>query len=166
MASTLWAERFMRVLASSNTSNVTGHVFSGVWGSGSETLIDSTTGNKRKQYYVVKRLIDSLRRFPIYSRKIAGAANDGGYWIDEFKDAQGKRIWICLNPILYQTTDELQMPAETSYSWMVPQSATLNVSPAAAAILSTTSGTQLVTATGGSVTLTIGAEPVIIEESN
>ncbi len=166
MASTLWGERFLRVLASSNASNVAGHVFSGTWGSGSETLVDSATGYKRKQYYVVKLLIESLRRFPIYSRKIAGAANDGGYWIEEFHDAQGKRMWVCLNPILYQTTDELQMPAETSYTWTVPQSATLDVSPAVAVKISTTSSTQLVTAAGGSVTLTIGAEPIIVEESN
>ncbi len=168
MASTLWVERFLRVLASSNASNVAGHVFSGAWGSGSETLVDSATGYKRKQYFVVKLLLDALRRFPIYSRKIAGAANDGGYWIEEFNDAQGKRMWVCLNPILYQTTDELQMPAEMpdTLTWTYPQSATLDVSPAAAVKISTTSGTQFVTAAGGSVTLTIGVEPTIVEESN
>ncbi len=166
MASVLWVEGFLRVLASSNASNVTGHVFSGAWGKDSSVTLEDATGYKRKQYSVVKLLLESLRRFPVYSRKIAGAVNEGGYWIEEFKDAQGKRMWVCLNPVLYQTTDELQMPAETSYTWTVPQSATLEASPASAVIISTTTGTQLATTVGGSVTFTIGAEPIIVEESN
>lgn len=164
MASVLWVEGFLRVLASSNASNVTGHVFSGAWGIDSSVTLEDATGYKRKQYYVVKLLLESLRRFPIYSRKIAGAANDGGFWIEEFKDAQGKRLWVCLNPILYQTRNDLQVPPVTSYTWTFPQSVTLDVSPAAAVTISTTSGTQLVTTAGGSVTLTIGAEPIIVEE--
>lgn len=127
-ASTLVTESYVFTLINAKKHNVIGKTISGVRTGSNQTigLVDAVSGNKRPQYYTVKNLIALFKKYPIYSRHVAGEINSDDFWIEEFTNSAGRKLWIAFNPITYTTDDEL-LPSITSKAMKYPQSVKLNV---------------------------------------
>lgn len=165
-ASVLWVESYIHTLSNSQKFNIGAKIITGVRTQGTAGLIDDRTGTKRKQYYAVKRLVALLKEYPIYSRSLSGKVNSSNPWIEEFKNKKGHRAWIALNPLLYDTTDEMHMPAVTSKKIVAPQAVTLEIGKAKSVKVETISGTEIKKASNGKITFEIGRQPVFLTEEN
>ncbi|MBI2530524.1 MAG: hypothetical protein HYW05_05285 [Candidatus Diapherotrites archaeon] len=151
----LLAERLALASGKSGESRIIGLFASGI----------HSQSAKKAGYY--KMLLEFAREYPNYSKHIAGEINSEHYWIEEFKDENGKRMWLAFNPLLFwaeaESPENLRAIA-TGKSIASPQEMVLDVGRISAVKISSLSATSTVEATNGMIILNLGKEPVFIEE--
>lgn len=169
-ASVLFVESYVFTMMNSEKQNIIGKVISGVRTGINQNigLVDAVSGRKRAQYYVIKEMISLLKRYPIYSKHIAGEINSDAFWIEEFMNKNGKKLWIAFNPIIYNTDDEL-LPTIVNKTMKYPQRVRLNVGKASEVqILRISSGSVNIEnqrAVKGEIIFNLEKSPLFITES-
>mgnify|MGYP001563235116 CR=1 FL=1 len=166
---TSWLESYAQTLSSAKKYNVIGKLITGIRTKGNNMgLINSSDNQDRNQYYFVKYLIDFLEEYPIYSQHISGNINSSDYWVEEFKNKKGDRMWVVFNPLLFETTDDARMPVITSKTLKFSQQATINIETVSNVKISKMNNDQVQTETSsvknGKITITLGDKPVFVEE--
>ncbi len=155
-AAILLAERLSLASGKSKENKIIGLFASG---------INPKSAEKTENYEL---LLKFARKYPNYSRRIAGSVDSENYWIEEFKDAKGKKMWLAFNPLLFWAEAEsAEMPRAiaTKKSITSPQEITLDVGNISAVKISSLSTTSTLEAINGTITLNLGKELVFIEES-
>ncbi len=167
-AAVLWVEGYMQALSSSSSNNVMGKIITGIRTKGAMGLIDSSSNTKRNQYYLVKYLLSLLKEYPVYSKHIAGSVNSEHYWVEEFENKQGGKMWVAFNPLLYETKDDLHVPVITRKWMKSSQEWTLNVQSGSSVKISMVINDNVQEETkavsGGKITITLSDTPVFVEE--
>ena len=162
-----WMESYMQAVSNSKINNVTGKIITGIRTDGSMGLINNVTNEKRNQYYFVKYLLALLNKYPVYSGHIGGKINSEDYWIEEFRDATGSKMWAAFNPLLYATIDDTLMPAITSKTIKSPQQVVVSIAGAhgvkISKVINGTIKTDTVSVNNNTLTLTLDSLPVFIE---
>jgi len=151
----LLAERLALASSKSRESRIIGLFSSGI----------HSQSAKKAEYY--KMLLEFARKYPNYSKHIAGEINSEHYWVEEFKDENGKKMWLAFNPLLFRA--EAESPENlraiaTGKSIASPQEMFLDVGSISAVRISSLSTTSTLEAINGMITLNLGKEPVFIEE--
>ncbi|MBI3377972.1 MAG: cellulase family glycosylhydrolase [Nitrospirae bacterium] len=164
-ASILWVEGYVMAFSNASKNNVTGKIITGISRTAKIGLIDSKTGAKRKQYYVVKNLIALFKKYPVHSRHLFGEINQSGYWLEEFKNTNGKKMWVAFNPFLYETADDV-MPAITNKTLKSPQNVVVEVGGAKSVNFIMRNGVRTEKAVNGKINFVLNKEPVFIETVN
>jgi hypothetical protein len=171
-ASILMLESFIHALSNAEKNNVIGKILTGIKTNRNNSmgLIDRSNGKIRGQYYYLKYLLQQLRCYPIYSGRIAGEINSEKYWIEEFKNKIGKRMWVAFVPLNYETTLSKRnlQPAVLKKKIEYPQKIRINFKGLKEVIVSKVSYGEIVSTkqkvNNGNIELTIGKNPVFLEE--
>jgi hypothetical protein len=166
-AAVSWMESYMQALSNSKINNVTGKIITGIRTKGSIGLINNVNNEKRNQYYLVRYLSAFLKKYPVYSGRIAGKINSEDYWIEEFRDTTGSKMWAAFNPLLYTTIDDTLMPAIISKTMKYPQQMVLNVGNANSVriskVINNAVETDTFNITNNTLVLVLDSLPVFIE---
>ncbi|MDL1967025.1 MAG: cellulase family glycosylhydrolase [Deltaproteobacteria bacterium] len=169
-ASVLILESYVHALSNLKKNNIMGKILSGIKTNSGSTagLIDKRKSIIRRHYYFAKYLIQLLKRYPIYSGHRAGIVNSENYWIEEFRNKNGEKMWIAFAPLNYETiiTENLQ-PAVLKKKMKYPQKLVLNVGDVSEIIISKVSSNKIITKNkkikNGKVEFNLGKKPVFIQ---
>ncbi len=167
-ACVLILESYIHTLSNVGKNNVIGKILSGIKTDSATSmgLIDRRTKIIRNHYFFVKYMLDMFKQYPIYSGRIAGRLNSEDYWIVEFKNIDGKKMWIAFNPLNYETSNELR-PAIIKRTIKFPQRAVLEIGGSVEVELSSFSGSELINknirAVDDKIVLELGSAPVFIK---
>lgn len=169
--SILLMERFILTLDNSKNKNIIGSMVSDIEGSDKTALFDynETTGDyaKTSKFYFYKKLLEFIREYPIHSKHIAGEVDSEHYWIEEFKNSEGGKMWMAFCPFLFWTEAESpEKPATIAAkkSIICPQQVTFDVGNITSVKISTISGSSIVNVVDGKVNFNLEKKPVFIEE--
>lgn len=183
-ASMLLIERFVLGLSNRERNNIMGLMTSGsqnpttgffalqsVRKNKNEKTHDQTTSGytQTNHFEFYNQLLEFLRKYPYYSRRITGEINSTNYWVEEFKDKDGKRMWLAFCPLLFKAVGETsggRVRAVATEKLMVcPQQVILSVDEAQSVKISSLFGTRTIRVINGSISFGIEEEPVFIEEN-
>lgn len=166
---TQYVASFIMAKVNAEKNRVMGKFISnGIMSSNANALINEKTGQRTNQFEVVRQIITFLSEYPLHSRHIAGEINSEHYWVEEFKNRDGKKSWVAFCPLLYETKDGLR-PKDLEIVKKVhkyPQTVTLNVgSSKSVKITNILDGqTQIINAKNGKVAFSLNEIPVLVEE--
>ena len=167
----LLTERFVLTLSNSEDENIIGSMISDVEGSDKTALFDydEKTGNyaKTNKFYFYKKLLEFIRKYPIHSKHIAGEVDSEYYWVEEFKDEDGKKMWMTFCPFLFWTEAESpEKPAAIAVKKSItcPQEVTFEVGNVKSVKISTVSEDSTVNTVDGKVSFKLEKNPVFVEE--
>ncbi len=102
----LLAERFALTLNNAENKDILGSFISGIESESSTALFDYSSGTsytKTSQFKFYQKILDFTNKYPIYSQHIAGTIDSTDYWIEEFKNTQGKKAWLAFCPLRFST---------------------------------------------------------------
>lgn len=123
-ASVLFLESYVHALSNEKKNKIIGKIISGIKSRPQTTmgLINKRDNRIRPQYYFVKYLVNLLQKYSIYSQRLAGEINSEDYWVEEFKNDHGKRMWIVFAPLNYETKESTNLqPAIFKKKMKYPQ---------------------------------------------
>lgn len=170
-AATQYVASFIMAKINAGKNRVLGKFISnGIMSSKPIALINVKTGQRTKQFEVVRQVITFLSEYPLHSQHIAGEINSEYYWVEEFKNKKGEKLWVAFCPLLYETKDGLR-PKDLEIVKKVqkyPQTVTLNVSSIQSVKIATIldGQVQTITAENGKITFTLGESPMLVEEKS
>lgn len=122
---------------------------------------------KTELFDFYKTLLNFLEKYPIYSERVSGAVDAEQYWISEFKNTSGKKMWIGFCPFLFwaeaENSDRLAAVA-VKKAITCPQAVSLDVDGVKTVKISTVSENYTVEVVGGKVNFELGESPVFVEE--
>ena len=98
----LLMERLVLTFMNKKNKNIIGSMISELAGKKNRAIFDynERTGESTiyKKFYFYKKLIEFIRKYPYHSKHIAGEANSEHYWVEEFKDKDGHKMWMAFFP--------------------------------------------------------------------
>ncbi|MBN2373243.1 cellulase family glycosylhydrolase [bacterium] len=160
---------FVMARSNADKNRVIGRIISnGLISNKKIALMNERTKDKTSQFTVLRNLIRSLNEYPVYSGRVAGDINSEGYWVEEFKNSVGKRMWIAFCPLLYETADgmtarDLRIRKKTH---RFPQGVVMKTGDAESVrTIDSLSGKEAIKDTkGGELLFELGQTPVLIIE--
>ena len=175
----LLAERFVLTLSESKERNIIGLMTSNI--KSTESLkntglffFDSTTEDYEttKQFNFYKNLLNFFKKYPYYSKRIAGNFNSTNYWVEEFSDANGKKAWIAFTPFLFwaetqpiiKQGKQISAPSAIKKSATSPQEIILDMETIKSFKISSLSKTDAMVVKDGKIIFTLNKEPLFIEQ--
>jgi hypothetical protein len=109
-AAASWLEAYVLTLSKAGETNIMGKIITYARGNSQMALVDRRNNQMRNHYYLVKHCINLFKKYPVYSKHIAGTVNSDSYWVEEFKNSSGYKMWVVFSPFLYETKPDLHMP--------------------------------------------------------
>lgn len=164
-------ERFVLTLSSSKDKNIIGSMISDIESQGNTALFryDIETGSYSitEMFKGYKILLGFLKDYPDYSSHLSGKIDSTDYWVEEFKNRDGRRLWIAFCPFLFRAEAESPQrlrAVAVDKAIDYPQEVSLKAANTASVKLTSISETKILPVNNGIVRFTLGKEPVFIEE--
>jgi uncharacterized repeat protein (TIGR01451 family) len=128
-------------------------------------IVNVSSGEKYDGFYAFQTVNRTLPKYPIYEGRISGAPDSLNLWVEKFKDAAGKPLFVAFAPVqIYYPNPDKPTPRE--YKYIEPQNLLLKITPNTQVFITCSSGATSTSYSDGNgdISLEIYKEPVFIEE--
>jgi hypothetical protein len=170
----LLMERFVLTLSEKKDKNLIGSMISGIEADSETALFDynenTNTYTKTNKFYFYKKLLEFIDKYPVYSKHVSGEVGSENYWVEEFKDNDGNKMWMAFCPFLFEAESESsEKPSAIAVEKIItcPQEATINVDNATqvkiSKVIDKEVNTETKTVSDGKVSITLEDVPVFVE---